>query len=142
MQAAVPKGTCGFFFFHANLFPAVRLCRQRQRNKARRAIGNRILFPIPASYAFMEEELSFNERFAHLSAERQRELIAGHCRDAERLILTAPSRKEADRLSAEACDRFAVECPSTLVRTALRQKLHDIIERRWNDARKRNVDHA
>lgn len=74
------------------------------------------------------EELLTNNRFVHLSKQRQTELITEHCARIKEKIRLATSLQEAERLVATACKKFESECSSSLVRNALFLYLHNLVE--------------
>ena len=80
----------------------------------------------------LSEELLTDNRFVQLSNHRQTEIIAKHCMTVEEHIQQASSRFEAERIAIDECLLFEQECPSLLVRNALRRRVEELIHQHWN----------
>src|SRR3970282_2795963 len=67
----------------------------------------------------MINELLDERSFENIFPDRQRALIAQHCRGIVGLITTAENSDQAEGIVRRACAAFEKECSSTLVRRAL-----------------------
>jgi hypothetical protein len=79
----------------------------------------------------MFDESMTDRQFLGLGERRQREALAEHCAQIEKRIRIAPSRLEAEDAAQQACDRFARDCPSSIVRKALARRIWELVEQRW-----------
>jgi hypothetical protein len=80
----------------------------------------------------MFDESMTDQQFLGLGERRQREALAEHCAQIEERIRTAPSRLEAEVAAQRACDRFARDCPSSIVHKALPRRVWELVEQRWS----------
>ena len=79
----------------------------------------------------MFDESMTDQQFLGLGERRQQEALAEHCAGIEKRIRTAPSRLEAENAAQKACDRFALDCPNSIVRKALVRHVWELVEQRW-----------
>jgi hypothetical protein len=80
----------------------------------------------------IENEELFNERqFMQLGQILQSELILRHCFGVEERIRNAQSKEEAERYINAACEKFANECASGIVRAALKQHMQTKVSQYW-----------
>ena len=88
----------------------------------------------------MINELLDERTFENILPDRQRTLIAQHCRGIVGLITTAENSDQAKGIVRQACEAFKKECSSTLVRRALSNYLTEKQREIWKrtDDPKRN----
>jgi len=67
----------------------------------------------------------------HLAVTQQRELIARYCGGIAVKIREASSREHAATLVHEACQGFARECPSEILRLFLDNYVADLFKQSW-----------
>jgi len=79
----------------------------------------------------MYDELIDENAFTKLSNQKQTELITHYCSDFKNAITQAKTLSEADQYAAEHCRKFELLCTSTMIRTAMRKYVHDIVNERW-----------
>ena len=73
-----------------------------------------------------------NERqFIQLGQVKQFELIIRHCSGIEERIGNARSKEEAERFVNVACEKFANECTSGIIRAALKQHMQAKVSQYW-----------
>lgn len=65
------------------------------------------------------------------SSRKQNELIQRYCEEAASLLATAQDYASAVRLRTVLCERFRIECDSTLVVSATTQYIDDLLKKRW-----------
>jgi len=79
----------------------------------------------------MFDESMTDQQFLGIGERRQREALAEHCAGIKKRIRTALSRLEAEDAAQRACDRFARDCSSSIVRKALARHVRELVEQRW-----------
>ena len=77
----------------------------------------------------MQDELASDEL---MQPGRQQEVIGLHCAGLEEQIKSAPTRLQAERVLADACEGFDRVCESSILRTFLKQYVHRLFLRYWS----------
>jgi hypothetical protein len=79
----------------------------------------------------MEDEILDLSQFRPAGVSWQRALIARTCEAIEERIRSAPDRRAAELLADDACGRFDATCESSIIRTLLRRRVEELIEKHW-----------
>ncbi len=86
----------------------------------------------------MINELLDERTFKSILPDRQKALLAAHCRGIVGLIKSAENSDQAKGIVRQACEAFDRECSSTLVRRALLSYLTEKQREIWKQARRGN----
>jgi bisphosphoglycerate-dependent phosphoglycerate mutase len=81
----------------------------------------------------MNDELLDEQSYRQLPGNKQTELISKYCHEFGKAIAGTKTLSEAERLAEEQCGKFELLCSSSLIRTAMRKYVHEIINERWKN---------
>lgn len=79
----------------------------------------------------MNDELLDEQSYRQLPGSKQTELISKYCHEFGKTIASTKTFSEAERLAEEQCEKFELLCSSSLIRTAMRKYVREIINKRW-----------